>query len=146
MSAAITGFPSVSNSGQGGLLDVCIYPQFSSNRMVYWTYVRNVTGGTTIAVAKGRLSNNESLIENPVVIYASTTPASPPSNYGSSVMFDSTGNLLVRFGDRFIDNVRIEAQSASSSVGKVIRIDTNGNAASGNPVISQLGARPMSLS
>ncbi|GAA5098131.1 PQQ-dependent sugar dehydrogenase [Chryseobacterium ginsengisoli] len=141
-SAPITGFPTVNNSGQGGLLDVCVDPNFSTNRMVYWTYVRNVTGGTAIAVGKGRLSNNETVIENPVVIYASTTPASPTSNYGSRLMFDSTGNLLVTFGDRFSDNVRIEAQFASSSIGKVIRIDTNGNAAAGNPVISQPGARP----
>lgn len=142
ISSAITGFPTVNDSGQGGLLDVCVDPNFNSNRMVYWTYVRNVTGGTAIAVAKGRLSDNETAVENMVVIYASTTPATPTSNYGSRIMFDTTGNLLVTFGDRTSNNIRIEAQSANSSIGKVIRITTNGNAAPGNPVIAQAGALP----
>lgn len=71
-----------------------------------------------------------------------TTPASGTSNYGSRIMFDATGNLLVTFGDRFLDNVRVEAQSVSSTIGKVIRITTDGAAAPGNPTFSQAGAIP----
>ena len=142
ISAPITGFPAVNSAGQGGLLDLCVDPDFATNRMVYWTYVRSVTGGNSIAVAKGRLSTSETLIESPAVIYSSTTPATVTSNYGSRIMFDATGNLLVTFGDRFSNNVRIEAQSVNSTIGKVIRITTNGAAAPGNPTFSQAGAIP----
>lgn len=142
ISSPITGFPAVNSAGQGGLLDLCIDPNFATNRMVYWTYVRTVSGGNAIAVAKGRLANSKSIIESPTVIYSSTTPATITSNYGSRIMFDGTGNLLVTFGDRFLDNVRIEAQAVSSTIGKVIRITTNGTAAPGNPTFSQAGAIP----
>jgi glucose/arabinose dehydrogenase len=142
VSSSITGFPAVNNSGQGGLLDVAVDPNFSSNRMVYYTYVQAVNGGTAIAVGKGRLSNNETMIESPVVIYRSTTPASATSNYGSRILFDSTGNLLVTFGDRTSNEVRVEAQSVNSSIGKVIRITTTGVGAPGNPSFTQAGALP----
>lgn len=140
--AEITNFPAVNNSGQGGLLDVCIDPNFASNRMIYWTFVRTVTGGNIISVGKGRLANNEATVESPVIIYNSTTPATITSNYGSRIMFDQTGSLLVTFGDRFTNGVRIEAQSVTSSIGKVIRITTDGEAASGNPTFTQAGALP----
>jgi glucose/arabinose dehydrogenase len=139
---AITGLPAVNNSGQGGLLGLCVDPAFASNRMVYWTFIQNVSGGGAVAVAKGRLSDDETVIESPVIIYTSTTPATPTSNYGSRIKFDNTGNLLVSFGDRFSNNVRIEAQSVSSSIGKLLRMDTDGNGASGNPAFNQAGALP----
>lgn len=142
VSAAITGFPAVNSAGQGGLLDLCVDPNFASNRMVYWTYVRSVSGGNAIAVAKGRLAESETVIESPSVIYSSTTPSSATSNYGSRILFDATGNLLVTFGDRTATDIRAESQSVRSSIGKVIRITTNGTAAPNNPAFSQAGALP----
>lgn len=142
ISGPITGFPQVSASGQGGLLDVAIDPDFATNRMVYWTYTRTVTGGTAIAVAKGALSADEGQVLSPTVIYASTTPASAGTNYGSRLMFDKTGSLLVTFGDRTSTTIRQECQSVKSSIGKVIRIDTNGAAAAGNPTFAGEGALP----
>jgi glucose/arabinose dehydrogenase len=35
---SINGLPAVNSSGQGGLLGVCIDPQFTTNRMVYWVF------------------------------------------------------------------------------------------------------------
>ncbi|MBL7881383.1 MAG: PQQ-dependent sugar dehydrogenase, partial [Chryseobacterium gambrini] len=69
LSNAITGLPSVNSGGQGGLLGLCVDPQFTSNRMVYWVFSENVSGGNITSVAKGRLSNSETTIENPTVIY-----------------------------------------------------------------------------
>lgn len=142
ISGPITGFPQPSTSGQGGLLDVAIDPDFATNRMVYWTYTRNVTGGTAIAVAKGALSSDEGQVLSPVVIYASTTPATAGTNYGSRLVFDRTGSLLVSFGDRTATNIRQECQSVKSSIGKIIRIDRNGAAAEGNPAFAGEGALP----
>ncbi|WP_443939354.1 PQQ-dependent sugar dehydrogenase [Pedobacter sp. MW01-1-1] len=140
--ATITGFPTVNSAGQGGLLDLCIDPNFTTNRMVYWTYVRSVTGGTVVTVAKGRLSTAENTIESPLVLYTSTTPGTATSNFGSRIMFDGTGNLLVSFGDRTANVIRQESQALNSSIGKIIRINTNGAAASGNPSFSGTGALP----
>jgi glucose/arabinose dehydrogenase len=73
--SAITGIPSVNSGGQVGLLGPCIDPQFSSNRMVYWVFSDHVSGGTVTAVAKGRLSDNETSIDSPTVIYRANPAA-----------------------------------------------------------------------
>src|SRR6188474_1639216 len=34
----ITGFPEVDASGQGGMLDVALDPNFNKNKMIYWSF------------------------------------------------------------------------------------------------------------
>ena len=69
----ITGFPEVQFAGQGGLLDVNIDPDFTKNRMVYWTYSEPTEDGTsTLAVAKGKLSTDETKLEDVKVIWEAT--------------------------------------------------------------------------
>jgi len=142
LSGPITGLPSVNASGQGGLLGVCIDPQFASNRMVYWVFSENVTGGTLTAVAKGRLADNETSIENATVIYRAMPAANSTAHYGGRILFDATGNLLVSTGERSNLNTRPFAQALTAALGKIIRITTNGQPAPGNPVFSGAGALP----
>lgn len=138
----ITGFPAVNSSGQGGLLGLCIDPQFTSNRMVYWVFSENVSGGNLTAVAKGRLSDNESSIENPTVIYRAGPAANSSAHFGGRILFDLTGNLLVTTGERSGLSTRPSSQSVTTALGKIVRITTNGQPAPGNPVFSQAVALP----
>jgi len=139
----ITGLPAVNSAGQGGLLGLCLDPQFSSNRMVYWVFSENVTGGTLTAVAKGRLSNAETTIENPVVIYRANPSASTGNlHYGGRILFDSTGNLFVSTGERSDISTRPLAQSVTAAIGKIVRITKDGQPAPGNPTFTQSGALP----
>ncbi|RYY70999.1 MAG: PQQ-dependent sugar dehydrogenase [Chitinophagaceae bacterium] len=140
--AIITGIPSVNAGGQGGLLGLCIDPAFTSNRMVYWVFSENVTGGSVSAVAKGRLANNEATIENATVIFRSNTPYNGTLHYGGRILFDRTGNLVASFGERSDSTPRQMAQSPSSNLGKVIRITTNGQPAPANPTFGVSGALP----
>ncbi|RZJ50675.1 MAG: PQQ-dependent sugar dehydrogenase [Chryseobacterium sp.] len=140
---SITGLPAVNSSGQGGLLGLCLDPQFSSNRMVYWVFSENVTGGTLTAVAKGRLSNSENTIENPSVIYRANPSASTGNlHYGGRILFDSTGNLFVSTGERSDLSTRPLAQSVTAAIGKIVRITKDGQPAPGNPTFTQSGALP----
>lgn len=140
--SAITGIPAVNSSGQGGLLGLCIDPQFVSNRMVYWVFSENVTGGTQTSVAKGRLSNDEKTIENAAVIYRANPSANSTAHYGGRILFDAAGNLLVSTGERSNTNTRPFAQSVSAAIGKILRITTSGAPAPGNPTFSGAGALP----
>jgi len=143
VSNPITGIPAVNSGGQGGLLGVCVDPQFESNRMVYWVFSENVSGGNLTAVAKGRLSNAETSIENPVVIYRAGPAANVGTlHYGGRILFDSTGNLLVSSGERSDLSTRPLAQSVSAALGKIVRITKDGQPAPGNPTFSQGGALP----
>jgi aldose sugar dehydrogenase len=138
----LAGIPSVNPSNQGGLLGLCIDPQFTSNRMVYWVFSENVAGGNLTAVAKGRLSDNESSIENATVIYRAGPAANSSAHFGGRILFDQTGNLLVSTGERSGLSTRPLSQSVTAALGKILRITTNGLPASGNPVFSQAGALP----
>lgn len=142
VSAAITGIPTVNPAGQGGLLGLCLDPQFTSNRMIYWVFSEAVTGGNITAVAKGKLSADEKKIEGATVIYRAS-PANPSDlHYGGRILFDKTGNLIVSTGERSVLETRPLAQSLTASLGKVIRITKDGQAAPGNPVFSLAGALP----
>jgi glucose/arabinose dehydrogenase len=139
---SITGIPTVNASGQGGLLGLTIDPAFAGNRMVYWVFSEQLSGGTVTSVAKGRLAANEMSLENVSVIYRSNTPYNGSLHYGGRILFDRTGHLIVSSGERSDNSTRVLAQSVSSSLGKIIRITTNGQPAPGNPAFTQSGALP----
>ena len=142
LSQPITGIPSVNSSGQGGLLGLCLDPGFATNRMVYWSFSEPATGGNLTAIAKGRLTDNESIIEGATVIYRAEPAYAGNNHYGGRVVFDRTGNLLVSTGERSDAGIRSQAQSINSGLGKIIRITRDGQPSSGNPFVAQQGARP----
>lgn len=142
VSDPIDGIPDVNDSGQGGLLGLCLDPDFGSNRMIYWVFSESVSGGNITAVAKGRLSNDETTIENADVIYRSTTPNSSTLHYGGRILFDEDERLIVSTGERSVLETRPLAQAVTSSLGKTVRITKDGDPAPGNPAFSGAGALP----
>ena len=142
ISAPISGFPMVNSEGQGGLLGLCLDPDFASNRMVYWVFSDAVTGGNVTAVGKGRLANNEQAIESASVIYRANPANASTLHYGGRILFDSNGNLLVSTGERSVLETRPLAQSVTSGLGKIIRITKDGQPAAGNPGFSGTGVLP----
>jgi len=142
ISAAITGLPPVNSNGQGGLLDIAVDPNFATNRMVYWSFAKTGTNGTATAVAKGRLSDDETKIENAQVIYTAIPEFNSTLHYGSRLEWDGQGNLFVSTGERSNLQSRPEAQKLDAALGKVLRITTDGQAASGNPFIGQQNMLP----
>ncbi|MHA4844125.1 PQQ-dependent sugar dehydrogenase [Flavitalea antarctica] len=142
VSEPISGVPSVNAAGQGGLLGICLDPQFTSNRMVYWSYSEPSAGGNVTAIAKGRLSDNEGSLETVRVIYRAAPAYAGANHYGGRVLFDRTGNLIVSSGERSDNVIRVQAQSVSSGLGKIIRITRDGQPAPGNPVFAGAGALP----
>lgn len=142
VSQPITGIPQVNSSGQGGLLGLCLDPDFATNRMVYWSFSEPVSGGNLTAIAKGRLSDNESTIEGATVIYRAQPAYAGSNHYGGRVVFDRTGNLLVSTGERADAGIRSQAQSINTGLGKIIRITRDGQPGPANPFASQAGVRP----
>lgn len=143
VSAAITGIPAVNASGQGGLLGLCLDPDFASNKMIYWVFSEAAAGGNLTAVAKGKLSTDEKTIENATVIYRANPANASNLHYGGRILFDKTGNLVVSTGERSVLETRPLAQSVTAALGKVVRITKDGLPAAGNPSFSQTGALPV---
>ncbi len=134
--AAISGIPEVNSNGQGGLLGLTLDPAFSTNRMVYWSFSENTSGGNLTSIAKGRLSDDETKIENASVIYRALPAYNGNLHYGGRIIFDKTGNLIISTGERSDKETRPQAQDVNSGLGKIIRITTDGKPASGNPTVS----------
>lgn len=146
VSDPITGLPDVNSGGQGGLLGVAIDPEFSSNRMIYWSFSERVSGGNLTAVAKGKLSADEKRMENVSVIYRATPAYNGTLHYGSRIVIDQSGNLVVSTGERSDLQTRPQAQDLNSALGKVLRITKDGQPAAGNPFTGTANARPEILS
>jgi glucose/arabinose dehydrogenase len=142
LSKPITGAPAVNSDGQGGLLGITIDPNFQKNRMIYWTFSENVTGGTHTSVAKGKLSADETKIEGATVIYQATPAHKGNLHYGGRIIFDKSGNLFVSTGERSDKVTRPQAQELNSSLGKIVHITTDGKPVAGNPFIGKEGAKP----
>ncbi len=138
----ITGFPEVQFGNQGGMLDVNIDPDFARNRMIYWTYSQPGQDGATLAVAKAKLSADETKLENVQVIYEATPRYKGAGQFGSRLLFDKQGNIFVSIGDRQGPDIRVKAQDLNATVGKIIHITKEGKPVAGNPFIGKADAKP----
>jgi glucose/arabinose dehydrogenase len=138
----ITGLPAVLDDGQGGLLDVNIDPQFSSNRMVYWDYSEKNNEGSILAIAKGKLSADETKIENTTVIYRALPSYKGTLQYGSRILFDKEGNLFVSTGERAGDDIRMKAQDLNVAIGKILHLTKNGKPVGNGPFAKTANAKP----
>ncbi|MDZ4794214.1 MAG: PQQ-dependent sugar dehydrogenase [Bacteroidota bacterium] len=138
----ITGLPAVDAGGQGGLLDVALDPGFVDNKTIYWSFSEKNGTGNLMAVAKGKLNEAASKVDNPVVIFRATPALKSSLHFGSRLVFDKNGNLFVSTGERSILEGRAQAQLLSSGLGKIFKITKEGKPAPGNPFINKAGAMP----
>lgn len=129
----VEGLPKVDAKGQGGLLDVALDPDFQNNRMIFWSFSEPYSGGNHTAVAKGKLSSDEKMIENPKVIFRATPTYDGDKHYGSRLEFDKDGYLFVSTGERSDLETRPYAQKQDSYLGKILKITKDGKPAPGNP-------------
>ncbi len=138
--APIAGLPAVLAQGQGGLLDVALSPSFAADRLVYWSYAEPRTGGSGTAVARGRLSADETRMEAVQVIFQALPTYNGAGHYGSRLVFARDGRLFVSLGDRQDVVNQPRAQQLDSHFGKVVRINADGSIPNDNPFLSQPGA------
>ena len=138
VSAPLAGVPAVVFQGQGGLLDVALAPDFTTTRRVFWTYAEPRTGGAATAVASGVLSANSTALTEVRVIFRQEPAFSSEAHYGSRLVFDRDGRLFVTTGDR---GQYGPAQDGGNTVGKVLRINTDGSIPADNPFVGQTGTQ-----
>jgi glucose/arabinose dehydrogenase len=138
----VTGLPEVAARGQGGLLDVALDPDFTKNRVLYWSFSEPQGDVNLMAVAKGTLSADETTIENPQVIFRATPALKSSLHFGSRIVFDKDGNMFVSTGERSIAEGRKQAQLLNSGLGKVFKLTKEGKPAPGNPFVNRTDAMP----
>lgn len=139
----ITGLPKVDDAGQGGLLDVALDPDYTNNKIIYWSYAEPYKKGNLTAVAKGKLNEADGKVEAPTVIFRATPELNNSKlHYGSRLVFDKEGNLYVSAGERSVIEGRPQAQLLKSGLGKIFKITKEGKPAAGNPFVDNKDAMP----
>lgn len=142
VSDPIAGVPDVDARGQGGLLDVTLDPAFAENRLVYLSYAEAGDGGNGTAVARGRLADDNSALEDVEVIFQQQPKVASRAHFGSRLVFDREGHLFVTLGERSANRFRTQAQELGSHLGKIVRINPDGSVPKDNPFLGEDGARP----
>ncbi len=132
----LAGVPAVAATGQGGLLDVALDPDFRSNARVYLSYSEPRDGANGTSVARGRLTANG--LEDVEVIFRQQPAIKGRHHFGSRLVFARDGRLFVTLGER--NSERARAQSLDSHLGKVVRIEPDGSIPADNPFVGRAGA------
>ncbi|MFW6260319.1 MAG: PQQ-dependent sugar dehydrogenase [Spirochaetota bacterium] len=125
---AVSGAPNVAATGQGGLLDLALDPEFESNRLVYMSFSDRYDSGAGTAVARGRLRGSR--LTDVEVIFRMNRSSAGGRHFGSRIVFGPDGMLYVTIGDR---GDRDRAQDPGDHAGSVLRIRPDGSIPSDNP-------------
>jgi aldose sugar dehydrogenase len=144
---AIGGVPAVFASGQGGLMDIAVHPQFAKNRLVYLTYAHGTETANRTRLARAVFDGKN--LKNLQVIFE-VTPVKPGSqHFGSRIVWLPDNTLLLAIGDGGnpplqIDGKlpRFQAQNRRSQLGKVLRLKDDGSIPRDNPFVKAANTNP----
>jgi glucose/arabinose dehydrogenase len=136
----IDGVPQVRASGQGGLHDIVLDRDFARNRTVYFCYAEPAQGGGRTAMARAKLAENASRLDDVNVIFRQQGPLSSGNHYGCRIVQAADGNLFLTMGDHY--SARDDAQNLANHIGKVVRVRPDGSVPPDNPFVNRQGARP----
>jgi len=136
----VGGVPRVTFSGQLGLQDVVLDPGFASNARIWISYAEPASGGQQLAVARATLTISGTPRLDDLAVIWRATPATTGGQLGARLAFAPDGRTLyITSGER---QQGTPAQDLSGTLGKIVRINLDGTAASGNPFAATAGARP----
>lgn len=134
----VSGVPEVLASGQGGLMDVSVHPQFAENPWVYFTYAHGTSAANQTRVARARFDG--SALSDWTVIFEVNRTKSGGQHFGSRITWLPDDTMLVSIGDggnppTQLDGalIRNQAQNLDSQLGKIVRLNDDGSVPADNP-------------
>jgi glucose/arabinose dehydrogenase len=133
----VAGLPQVTVHGQGGLHDVALHPNFSSNGWVYLAYAARGADGVGTELARGRLAGAR--LENVEVLFRQSPKGSRGQHFGGRIVFDRAGFVYLTLGDR---GEMPRAQKPDDHAGSVIRLHDDGRVPRDNPFAGKAGWKP----
>jgi glucose/arabinose dehydrogenase len=118
---------------EGGMMGLAVDPAFATNRRVYTCFMSNAGGALDVRVVRWRLNEALTALTSRADIVTGipvNTSGQAGRHSGCRTRFGPDGFLWVTTGDAAMATV---PQDRTSLGGKVLRVDTNGNGAPGNP-------------
>lgn len=138
LSDPIGGLPDIDTRDQGGLLDVAVADDFADTRRVWISFAQpREDGKTATAVATGTLSADGGTLDGTQVIWQQQPAWDSTMHYGSVLVHDGQGGLIVTTGERSVPDARVYAQNVTTTLGKVVRIDPDTGAPMGDPGVAE---------
>lgn len=136
----IEGAPQVVDDGQGGMLDVSLHPDYSSNKQIYLSYsIPKEEDLATTAIMRAVLDGNR--LSDTEVIFEAQPYLDTRHHYGSRLAFGQDGLLYFSVGDRGQHKDELP-QKLDNHVGKIHRIKDDGSIPDDNPYVNEEGAQP----
>lgn len=132
----ITGLPDISVRGQGGLMDVAVPNDFATSRRVFLTFARSTGRSLATAAVTATLSNDNRQLTNVTDIFEQRPPVNSGQHFGSRIVLDG-GHAFITIGDRGTPET---AQDLRATVGKVVRVRTDGTVPGSNPFAQDTSA------
>src|SRR4249919_656335 len=131
----VPGVPAVRVQGRSGLLDVLFHPQFATNHLIYFSYLK--PAGTerqaALTVARGRFDG--SAITDLTDIFSCGTGVSGPSR----IAWGRDGKLYMTTPSSGNGG---SSQDPNSYSGKVLRLNDDGTVPPDNPFVGRAGHKP----
>lgn len=134
---AVEGLPAIVASGQGGLFDVVLHPQYAQNGWIYWAYNAPGGGGWGTALARGRLKGQT--MTEVQVLFSMQPKTRGGQHFGGRIVFDGKGYVYLTLGDR---GEMSRAQRMDDHAGSVIRLHDDGRVPADNPFVKRADAKP----
>jgi glucose/arabinose dehydrogenase len=127
--------PDVEPSGEAGLMDIALHPDFASNGFVYISYSYDKGGTKPVKVVRYIYRNGTFTEPKPII---DDVPGRA-LHAGMRCRFGPDKKLYVTTGDSTDWNL---AQDLNSLAGKTLRLNDDGTVPSDNPFVGRQGVRP----
>jgi aldose sugar dehydrogenase len=131
---ALATIEDVEQSGESGLMDLTLHPQFAQNHLLYLAYAYR-GDGQRVRIVRFR-ETGDALTDRMLIIEG--IPAAR-FHAGTRVRFGPDGKLYITTGDA---TEREQAQHLNSLAGKTLRLNDDGSVPPDNPFVKESGARP----
>jgi glucose/arabinose dehydrogenase len=93
----LSGLPTdINTDSQGGLLDICLHPDYATNGWIYASYSSSVGGKGLLNLIRFKIEGNS--IKNIENLFKSSATNQWKGHYGSRIVFDKNGFLFLSIG------------------------------------------------